>query len=168
MSSNHNPHDDKAHDQAFVRTFGMVLAALFFIFGFCIFAASLIVPKAGESDAEKARVVERLKPIGQVVTDPAVLVKMAATSAATHVPQTADQIVTGICSACHGAGVLGAPKIGDKGEWAKRSGADGGLAGLTANAIKGKNQMPARGGNPDLSDDEIQSAVKLMLEKSGA
>jgi cytochrome c5 len=164
-SSTH--HDDKAHDQAFFRTFGMVLAALGGIFAFCIFAANLIVPKAGPSEAEQARVAARIKPIGQVVTDPAVLAKMAAASQTVHVAQTADQIVGGVCTACHGAGVLGAPKIGDKAEWSKRAAAEGGLDGLTAVAIKGKNQMPPRGGNADLTDDEIKSAIKLMLDKSG-
>lgn len=164
-SSNH--HDDKAHDQAFFRTFGMVLAALGGIFAFCIFAANLIVPKAGPSEAEQARLAERIKPIGQVVTDPAVLAKLAAASQTTHVPQTADQIVGGVCTACHGAGVLGAPKIGDKAEWSRRLAAEGGFDGLSAAAIKGKNQMPPRGGNADLTDDEVKSAVKLILEKAG-
>lgn len=166
MSSNHSHHDDKAHDQAFFRTFGMVLAALFGIFAFCIFAASLIVPKAGPSDAEVARLEARIKPVGQVITDPAALLKVSAPKVKRE-PLAADQVLSSACNACHTAGVLGAPKMGDKGDWAKRSAAAGGLDGLTAHAINGKNQMPARGGNPDLSDDEIKAAVKLMLEQSG-
>ena len=166
MSSQHNPNEDHEHDKVFFSTFAMVLAALFSIFGFCIFAASLLVPSAPPSAAEVARVHERFKPIGTVFTDPAALLKVSAS--AKHAPQTGDQLVTQVCGACHGAGVLGAPKIGDKGEWARRSGADGGLNGLAGVAIKGKGQMPARGGNPDLSDDEIKEAVKVMLDKSGA
>ena len=166
MSSNHSHHDDKAHDQAFFRTFGMVLAALFGIFGFCIFAASLIVPKPGPTAADQARLEARIKPIGQAITDPAELAKLSAPKVKRE-PMTAEQVVSGSCAACHNAGVLGAPKIGDKAEWAKRSGAEGGLEGLTKYAIAGKNQMPARGGNPDLSDDEIKIAVELMLKQSG-
>lgn len=166
MSSKHSHHDDKAHDQAFFRTFGMVLAALFGIFGFCIFAASLIVPKAGPSEAELARLEARIQPVGQAITDPAVLLKASAPKVKRE-PMSAEQVLSSACSACHTAGVLGAPKLGDKADWAKRSGATGGLDGLTASAVKGKNQMPARGGNPDLSDDEIKAAVQLMLEKSG-
>lgn len=166
MSSNHSHHDDKAHDQAFFRTFGMVLAALFGIFAFCIFAASLIVPKAGPSEAEVARLEARIKPIGQVVTDPAVLLAAAAPKVKRE-PFTAEQVVSQACAACHNAGVLGAPKTGDKGDWAKRLSAAGGLEALVGHAINGKNQMPARGGNPDLTDDEIKIAVELMLKQSG-
>ena len=136
------------------------------IFAFCIFAASLIVPKAGPSDAEKARLEARIKPIAQVITDPAMLVKVSS-SAVKREPQTADQIYAQVCSACHNAGVLNAPKVGDKADWAKRTAAAGGLDGLTAHAIAGKNQMPARGGNPELSDEEIKATVKQMLDKSG-
>lgn len=164
MSSHLNPQDDQAHDKAFVRTFGMVLAALFGIFGFCIFAAGLIVPKQGPSEAEVARMEARIKPVGSVITDPALLVKV---STVKREPLTADQVVTQACAACHNAGVLGAPKIGDKAVWAARNSSEGGLDGLTARAIKGFNQMPARGGNADLSDEEMKAAVKLMLEKSG-
>lgn len=165
MSSNHNnSHNDKAQDQAFFKTFGMVLAALFGIFGFCIFAASLIVPKAGPSEKEVARLEARIKPVGQVITDPAALVKV---STVAREPLTADQVYAQACAACHNAGVLNAPKVGDKAEWARRAAVDGGWDGLTANAIKGKNQMPARGGNPDLTDDEIKATVKQMMEKSG-
>lgn len=166
MSSNHSHHDDKAHDQAFFRTFGMVLAALFGIFAFCIFAASLIVPKHAPGEAEVARMEARIKPVGQVVTDPEALLKLSAPKVKRE-PMTADQVVSSACNACHGSGVLNAPKIGDKGEWAKRAGSEGGLDGLTKYAINGKNQMPPRGGNPDLTDDEIKAAVKLMMEKSG-
>jgi len=166
VSSNQNEHSDSAHDKEFFRTFGMVLAALGGIFAFCIFAASLIVPKAGPSEAEKARLEARIKPVATVITDPAMLVKVS-TSAVKREPLTADQVYAQACGACHSAGVLGAPKVGDKADWSKRSTANGGLDGLSASAIKGKNSMPARGGNPDLTDDEIKAAVKLMLEKTG-
>jgi len=166
VSSKPNEHSDHAHDKEFFRTFGMVLAALGGIFAFCIFAASLIVPKAGPSDAEKARLEARVKPVGQVITDPAMLVKASA-SAIKREPMTADAVYAQACAACHDAGVLNAPKMGDKGDWAKRAAAAGGLDGLTSHAIAGKNQMPARGGNPDLTDDEIKATVKLILQKSG-
>ena len=166
MSSKPNEHSDHAHDKEFFRTFGMVLAALGGIFAFCIFAAGLIVPKAGPSDAEKARLEARIKPVAQVITDPAMLVKVSA-STVKREPLTADEVYAQACAACHNSGVLNAPKTGDKSDWAKRAAAAGGLDGLTTHAIAGKNQMPARGGNPDLSDDEIKATVKLMLGKSG-
>jgi cytochrome c5 len=58
--------------------------------------------------------------------------------------------------------------VGDKAAWSARKSAAGGADGLAASAIKGKNSMPARGGNADLSDDEIKATVGLMLQKSGA
>lgn len=166
MSSKNNPHNDKAQDEAFFRTFGMVLAALGGIFAFCIFAASLIVPKAGPSEAEVARLEARIKPVATVITDPAALVKVNA-AASKREPMTVDQVYSSACAACHDSGVLNAPKVGDKGDWSKRVAAAGGFDGLVGHAINGKSQMPPRGGNPDLSDDEIKATVKQMLQKSG-
>ena len=42
-----------------------------------------------------------------------------------------------------------------------------GMSALLANSIKGKNQMPARGGDPSLSDAEVKAAVELMLKQTG-
>ncbi len=162
MSSNQNPNEDHSHDKVFVRTFGVVLMALGGLFAFCMFAAGLIVPKPPMSESEVTRMTERVKPIGTVITDPSLLVKVSATK---HAPLTGDQVVAQACGACHGTGVLGAPKIGDHAEWAKRLGAAGGIPGLLASAIKGKNSMPARGGNPDFTDDELKAAITLMSSK---
>lgn len=166
MSSQQNHPSDHAHDKEFFQTFGMVLAALFGIFAFCIFAANLIVPKHAPSEAEQARLAERIASVGKVYTDASELAKSSAPKVARE-PMTADAVYGQVCAACHNAGVLNAPKTGDKAEWAKRMGSEGGLDGLASWAIKGKNQMPARGGNPDLSDEEIKATVKLILEKSG-
>ncbi len=65
-----------------------------------------------------------------------------------------------VCSACHAAGVAGAPKFGDKAAWAPRLSA--GVDALTASTIKGKNAMPARGGSA-ASDAEIKAAVQYMV-----
>jgi cytochrome c5 len=64
------------------------------------------------------------------------------------------------CVACHGAGVAGAPKLGDKGAWAPRLAA--GVGGLTASAIKGKGAMPPKGGNTSIPDADIRAAVEYM------
>lgn len=64
------------------------------------------------------------------------------------------------CATCHGTGVAGAPKFGDKAAWASRVGQ--GLDGLTASAIKGKNAMPPKGGS-SASDADIKAAVAYML-----
>ncbi len=101
-------------------------------------------------------VAARLKPVGTVeIVDPN----------APKVEKSGKELVEAACGACHVAGALGAPKIGDKAAWSlliKR-----GLAQLTQNAVKGVKQMPARGGNPDLTDSEIARAVAYMANQSG-
>jgi c(7)-type cytochrome triheme protein len=68
------------------------------------------------------------------------------------------------CSACHNTGVAGAPKLGDVNAWAPRIKA--GTQNLVTSAIKGKNAMPARGGNASLVDKDIQAAVSYMVAQA--
>ncbi len=66
-----------------------------------------------------------------------------------------------VCFACHGAGVAGAPKFGDKAAWAPRVAQ--GKDALHASALKGKGAMPPKGGNPALSDADVTAAVDYMV-----
>lgn len=72
------------------------------------------------------------------------------------------------CALCHGAGVAGAPKPGDKADWGPRIAQ--GDATLYKHAIEGytgsKGLMPARGGGASLSDDEVKAAVDFMVAQS--
>jgi cytochrome c5 len=68
------------------------------------------------------------------------------------------------CAACHATGLLGAPKLGDKKEWASHL--HNGLKHLVQKAINGVGSMPAKGGNMKLSDHEIKLAVEYMIEQS--
>ncbi|WP_287669102.1 c-type cytochrome [Accumulibacter sp.] len=63
--------------------------------------------------------------------------------------------------ACHASGAAGAPKAGDKAAWAPRIAT--GSAALIKSAINGKNAMPPKGGNPDLSDAEVKAAVEHLV-----
>jgi cytochrome c5 len=74
-------------------------------------------------------------------------------------------VVEAVCLTCHGKGANGAPKIGDKKAWAAR--AARGLTGLSQNALNGIRKMPSHGGNPGLSDIEIERAVTYMVNASG-
>ena len=76
-----------------------------------------------------------------------------------------EEVYNSACVACHAAGVAGAPKTGDKESWGAR--VDQGLAALVNSAVNGKGAMPAKGGQPALTDDEIQGAVQYMLEQTG-
>ena len=80
--------------------------------------------------------------------------------------KTGEQVFTSVCSGCHKAGVAGAFKFGDAAAWAPsiKTGQDT----MIANAIKGKNAMPPKGGNPLLDDFEIARAVTYMANNSGA
>ena len=69
-----------------------------------------------------------------------------------------------VCAGCHGAGVMGAPKFGDKGAWAPRIGQ--GMPTLVNHALNGFKGMPARGGAASLSDDEVKAAVQYMVDSS--
>jgi cytochrome c5 len=64
------------------------------------------------------------------------------------------------CMVCHGTGVAGAPKFGDKAAWAPRM--KTGIDALYATALKGKGAMPTKGGNASLPDVDVKAAVDYM------
>jgi len=100
---------------------------------------------------------ERLKPIGDVSVEGggAVTAKPAVLSVGQQTFQT-------YCHACHGTGVAGAPKYGDKTDWAPRI--KQGHDVLVAHAIKGIRAMPPKGTCMDCSDDDISKTVDYMLK----
>lgn len=71
------------------------------------------------------------------------------------------------CKTCHEAGLLGAPKSGDKANWAPRIAQ--GKDTLYKHAIEGftgkSGAMPPKGGS-NASDDEVKSAVDYMVSKN--
>jgi cytochrome c5 len=72
------------------------------------------------------------------------------------------------CALCHAAGVGGAPKPGDKADWGPRIAQ--GEETLFKHAIEGftgaKGAMPAKGGSPSLSDEDVKAAVTHMVNLS--
>ena len=75
------------------------------------------------------------------------------------------KVYDGMCVACHGAGVAGAPKFGDKAAWTPRVAQ--GAATLYDHAIQGyqgkAGVMPPKGGNAALSDAQVKAAVDVMV-----
>ena len=69
-----------------------------------------------------------------------------------------------VCAACHSAGVAGAPRLGDKAAWAARLRA--GRTSMIESVMRGKGQMPPKGGNASLSDTDATSALDFMLEQA--
>jgi len=113
--------------------------------------------KPAATPAATEAIAERIKPAGAVV--------ISATGGAQEV-RSGKAVYETVCTACHTTGVLNAPKLGDKVVWAKLI--KEGQQQITADGIKGVRQMPARGGNPDLSDTEFARAVAYMANQSGA
>jgi cytochrome c5 len=83
-----------------------------------------------------------------------------------HLPadRTGEQIVKAQCVKCHGKGLNGAPKIGDKAAWIDR--AKLGFDSVVRSAINGHGAMPSRGGMPNLTDSEMRAAVTYMFQQS--
>jgi cytochrome c5 len=147
--------------------FTLILGALVVFTVLILIAANQITgsveEERGEDPRMRAAVVDRIKPVAQVnvagAPAPAAAEPVAAAKSGADVAAAA-------CNACHLAGVLGAPKIGDSAAWSQRLSAEGGIDGLTASAIKGKGQMPPKGGAM-VSDAEIHAAIEHMLSESG-
>lgn len=107
---------------------------------------------------EKTQVEEKVQPVAQV-------------KVADNIAPQENAIISGEkisqvnCILCHGAGVMGAPKIGDATQWEARIAQ--GKEKLINHAIQGINMMPAKGGNAALSDEEVAAAVIWMANESG-
>lgn len=107
----------------------------------------------------------RIKPVAEVTVGEE---PIAAPSAPADVETTdvaaggpGEAIVTKVCALCHSTGMMESPKLGSADDWAPRI--DKGIDTLYDHAINGFNMMPARGGNPSLSDDEVKAAVDYMV-----
>ena len=145
----------------------MILAAAVGVFAAPVIAIVLIVQlvlsiQAGHVDKDDPRMADaavtaRIKSFGEVkAIDPS----------APRVEKTGEAVYTEVCSSCHGSGALGAPKLGNKGDWGKRNAQ--GFDTLVKNATNGIRAMPPRGGNPDLSDIEMSRVVAHMANAGGA
>ena len=75
-----------------------------------------------------------------------------------------EKVYTANCLSCHGAGVLGAPKFGDKAMWGPRIAQ--GIDTLHTHAIDGIRMMPPKGGNATLKDEDVKAAVDYMVSKA--
>ncbi|HET7175696.1 MAG TPA: c-type cytochrome [Gammaproteobacteria bacterium] len=83
---------------------------------------------------------------------------------ATAPAKSGQDIWKGTCQVCHATGMLGAPKIGDKAAWAPRIAK--GLDVLKGHALHGFGEMPAKGGNEKLSDEDVAKALEYMVGQS--
>ena len=167
-------------DTHFFNVFSMVIGLLVAI-AIALFALARIV--AGETqdrqvvaDADYVKNVEhRVEPFAQVAVagqdNTALAIKPDAGSTAqagagtAELPKTGEALFQQTCSACHGAGIAGAPKAGDKAAWGPRI--SKGSSTLYDHAIHGfqgsAGVMPAKGGRTDAPDDLVKQAVDYMV-----
>ncbi|MBF8285600.1 MAG: cytochrome C [Anaerolineales bacterium] len=115
-------------------------------------------------------VAERIKPVAQVNVASAETQREPVKIAVAASPPSRDgqQVYQAACVVCHDAGIAGAPKLGDKGQWAKRiaKGVDA-LYASSVNGVQGSaGVMPPKGGNPALSNAEVRAAVDYMVARS--
>ena len=68
------------------------------------------------------------------------------------------------CMACHATGAAESPKWGDKAAWGPRIAQ--GMDVLYTSVLKGKGAMPPKGGQVQLSDDDVKAAVDYMVAQS--
>ena len=113
-------------------------------------------------NAEAAsQLLSRIKPFGEVTM---------ADASSPKGNLTGEQVFQALCKTCHEPGIAGAPKVGDKAAWA--ASIKKGYETLVQHAINGFQEagkvMPAKGGNPDLTDVEVQRAVVYIANRSGA
>ncbi|MCO7227360.1 cytochrome c5 family protein [Pleionea sp. CnH1-48] len=111
------------------------------------------------------KVAERTRPVGKIYVagDDVPAAKVPAAPVATG-PRSGEDVYNTKCAACHGSGLLNAPKYGTS-QWTDLE-ASKGLDGLVATAISGINAMPPKGTCSDCSDDEIKGAIEYMISSA--
>lgn len=169
--------DVSKHDSHFFNVFSVVLGLLV-AFAIIVFALARYVgkheqnvhvlkdPMLQESVEQRIAAPARVAVAGQ---DNSAL-KIAPVTAASAVAVVATfkdgtEVYEGACKACHGLGIAGAPKAGDKAIWAPRIAKgkntlyDHAIHGFTGTA----GVMPPKGGRTDLNDDLIKQAVDHLV-----
>lgn len=156
-----------------MKSYLVIFTLALVLFGFFFVEHHLDTPGRTAADRETlmsdgSGIAARIAAVGQIKT------AQAQSSTTTQVASTTEAAVDGqkvyqsACIACHGAGVAGAPMVGNAAAWADRIAA--GNDSLYANAIDGlvgsSGVMPAKGGNPTLSDAEVKAAVDHMVSQS--
>ena len=146
MSKQDDGHSSPSTLQPMVIIFGLILV--------CAVVLGLLIAKpAGEDAAPVVANVEKN-------IEPVAVVEVAAASDV-HVEKSGAEVVKNGCAMCHAAGLMNAPKIGDKAQWEPRIAQ--GYETLVKHAVEGIRTMPAKGGNPALTEGEIAAAVAAMF-----
>lgn len=158
-------------DKVFVRNISIIIGLLIAFTLSIAFLARDVGTKAPEDNnpSRATTIEERIKPVADVYTGEAgaAAIQQAAVSPATEQKVAFDGSLDGemiygnVCSACHTSGAAGAPQPGTEAMVAR---AQKGVDALLQSALNGLNAMPARGGRPDLSDEQIRASIEFMLQ----
>ncbi len=147
-----------SHGASNVSALQKIVAVLGGIVAPVIVIHSIITGNAvEEAPAPAVKVEENIAPLAEVEVAP---------DKTNYVDKSGEEVVKNSCAACHGTGMMNAPKIGDGEGWKARIAL--GYETLTQNAINGVSTMPPQGGNPDLTELEIARAVAVMANEAGA
>lgn len=155
-------HAEEAHTgpiknprQLLVAVFFSFVVPIFAIIGLVTYVISANKPAAGLSAAELQKGIDsRIQRVGSIeIRD------------ANRPLKTGEEVFKAQCTTCHSTGMVGAPKYGDKADWAARIGH--GYEALLQSALHGKGAMAAQGGG-DFEDLEIGRAVVYMANAAGA
>lgn len=133
-----------------------VAIATVVVVGTIIFLALMATPDhVGSGDMSEQAVASRIQKVGSLVLG----------DASGGGARTGEELYKGRCAACHDGGLLGSPKLADKGAWSARIAS--GYETLLTSALKGKKAMPAQGGS-GYSDADVGRAVVYMANAAGA
>ena len=164
------------HDRKFFDTFMLVLGILIGIAILLYVLARIVASDTQEKHVitdpvNQAVVAERIAPVAKVAVagqDNSALAPVQAAAAEPAKELGGEEVFNMACMACHGAGVAGAPKYGDKAAWAPRIAK--GMDTLHKHSLEGfqgnTGFMPPKGGRADLSDKSIINAVDYMIAGS--
>lgn len=157
---------DAHHQESAIKTPKQLILAIIAAFLVPIICIVLLVEfvtndrRVGAgSDNTATSIEQRIRPVadeGFTLTD----------ANAPKVLKTGEEVYKTTCAACHDTGAAGAPKFGDAAAWKTRIAE--GYDTLVKHAIHGLRAMPAKGGNPDLDDVEVERVVVLMANAAGA
>lgn len=136
---------------------------------FCFMAAMLAAGAHAVdlTDAQRAAIEERIKPVGEsCMAGDSSCGGAATAAAASSGPRSGEEVYNAACMACHSTGAAGAPKVGDVAAWGERiaKGMDA-LYDAGINGLSGTGMM-AKGGCVNCSDEEVNAAVDYMVESS--
>ena len=158
-------------DQTVIKNMVIVLVILV-VFAFSIFFIAKDVGFKEDQETGPAGIAaleKRIRPVAGVYTGedgPAAVEEVAAQAEPAQAVAfdgslDGEMIYTSVCAACHATGVAGAPQPGTP---AMAQRIEKGMDALMQTALNGLNAMPARGGRPDLSDEQMQAVVEFMAQ----